>query len=71
MAGKRNYPDTTGDGGLFAALGGAALCFLVLLCIAALLGHWWGDSARNTTITVGLLVIGGALSILALVRTGR
>jgi len=64
-------PDTTGDGGLFTALGGAALCFLLLMAIAALLGHWYGHDARNTAINVGLLVIGGALSVFAIRRTGR
>jgi hypothetical protein len=33
-----NDPDETGDGGLFAAIGGAALCALVLVCLVALAG---------------------------------
>lgn len=36
-------PDETGDGGLFAAIGGAALCVGALLCVVGVAGGWFAE----------------------------
>lgn len=68
---KRTYePDTTGDGGLFAAIGGGFCCFLLLLGVVAVTGAWFGPGAQATVLEIGLVVV--ALATIALyVATNR